>query len=64
MKAEPYKNEAHSFDLRTAGKQVCSNCGLVALNNQFTAWAIRMGCRHKDHPSYSSKRYETTKLPF
>lgn len=56
--------EAHSFELRVGGKQYCSNCGLIALNNPFTDWAIRMGCRHKDHSQYENKRYDLTKLPF
>lgn len=61
---DPYRMEAHSFTTRVGGKVCCSKCGLVALNNAFTDWAVRMGCNNRDHPSYSSKRYDTTKLPF
>lgn len=65
MKAEKekYKLEHHEFKRRAAGKQYCTYCGLFALNNEFTQWSVRMGCNHKDHPQYESKRYELTKLP-
>lgn len=63
-KTEPYKYEAHEFVFRIGGKLYCTHCGLFHLNNDFTVWAERMGCRHKDHPSYKNKRYETTKLAF
>lgn len=49
---EPYKFESHSFSKHVAGKQCCSKCGLLALNNDFTYWAIKMGCNNSDHPSY------------
>lgn len=55
---DPYKMEAHNFTMavgRTAYRG-CWNCGLIAMKNEFSQWAIRMGCNHKDHPSYESKR--------
>ena len=61
-KPEPYKFEAHKFDLRAGGKQYCAYCGLFALNNEFSAWSIRMGCNHRGHSQYASKRFELTKL--
>ena len=51
-----YKFKAHSFTKRVAGKQYCSNCGLVSLNNDFTRWAVRMGCYNEAHPGYKSQR--------
>lgn len=61
---EKYEYEQHTFqtDCRVGGKQFCLSCGLLALNNDFTSWAIRMGCKHKLHSSYANKRYENTKL--
>ena len=60
---DKYEYEAHDFKLRLGGKAYCVKCGLFSLNNTFTDWAVRIGCNHKDHPSYDNKRYETTKLP-
>jgi hypothetical protein len=59
---EKYEFVAHTFDLRVGGKQWCTGCGLVGLNNAFTDWAVRMGCNHRLHPSYDNKRYELTKI--
>jgi len=56
LKSEPYKMEDHVFSYRICGKLVCQRCGLVALNNNFTRWSIRMGCRSEDHPNYKSQR--------
>lgn len=61
---QAYKFEPHHFERRAAGKQYCSYCGLFALNNSFSEWSMRVGCNHRDHPQYASKRYDTTKLPF
>lgn len=61
-KPDEYRFVAHTFDLRVGGKQYCTTCGLIGLNNDFTAWAIRMGCNHKDHPSYGNKRYDYTHI--
>ena len=56
---EPYKYEPHSFTGRVVGRQYCVRCGLVALNNQFTSWCIRMGCNNEGHPNYNSQRRKT-----
>lgn len=63
-KKSPYKFEAHSFktDLRIAGKQYCQHCGLLALNNEFTSWAIKYGCNNEDHPTYDAMRKKYTRL--
>jgi hypothetical protein len=61
---EQYKHEEHEFKFRQGGKLYCTHCGLFKLSNDFSTWAIRMGCLHKLHPSYNAKRYDTTKLPF
>lgn len=63
-KPEPYTFEPHKFERRAGGKVFCTFCGLFQLNNDFTAWSMRMGCNHRDHPGYANKRYELTKLPF
>lgn len=63
IKPEPYKMEPHEFKHRAGGKLYCTYCGLFALSNEFTNWSIRMGCNHRDHPQYESKRYEYTRLP-
>lgn len=34
----------------------CVSCGLINMKNEFSEWAVRMGCNHKDHPSYENKR--------
>jgi hypothetical protein len=57
LKREAYKMEAHVFVHNSrVGKGVCRKCGLVALNNDFSSWSIRMGCYSEEHPSYESKR--------
>lgn len=55
-KQEAYKFVPHSFTRKAAGKQYCVKCGLVALNNEFTAWSIKMGCNSELHPQYKQKR--------
>ncbi len=52
---EPYKYKAHSFNRSVVGKQYCSRCGLIALNNPFTKWAVRMGCNNADHSQFKSQ---------
>lgn len=61
---ETYKMEAHQFrtDVRVGGKQYCTKCGLLALNNEFTSWSIKMGCNSESHPSYQQIRSRCTKL--
>jgi hypothetical protein len=31
---------------------LCNACGLIFLGNPFSAWAIRLGCNHEEHPDY------------
>ena len=59
---EKYKFKAHKFDKKAGGKSYCSCCGLVALNNDFTRWSIKMGCLSDLHPQYEQKRRQFTKL--
>ena len=49
---EKYKFKAHSFTKRIVGKQYCSSCGLLSLNNDFTRWAVKMGCNNSLHPNH------------
>ena len=39
---------------------VCQHCGLVYVKNEFTAWAIRMGCNNVDHPGFADARHKFT----
>lgn len=58
----PYELQGHSWTpLKGVGKQYCKRCGLVALNNPFTDWCVRMGCNHEDHPQYEGTRRRLTK---
>lgn len=58
---EPYKFEPHNFNARKiAGKPYCCHCGLVALNNEFTRWAVKMGCNNGDHPQHDTVRKSYT----
>lgn len=59
MDKEPYEFIPHRFTDRVCGKQVCVGCGLIALNNKFTDWAIDKGCDNLYHPSYKSQRRKT-----
>lgn len=56
---EKYKMVPHSFQRIVGGKQVCSKCGLIALNNKFSVWALEKGCYNDLHPDYKKNR----KLP-
>jgi hypothetical protein len=56
MAKEPYKMEPHGPWVQGSYKTHCINCGLVRLNNDFTNWAIRMGCNNSDHPNYELQR--------
>lgn len=59
---ESYKMVGHSFRmLNRVGKQVCSRCGLLALNNPITEWCVGKGCNYEDHPQYKSKLKRLTK---
>lgn len=56
-----YTYEAHSFQKRKGMPQlVCVHCGLVNLNNDFTRWAIRMGCNNNEHPDLQKMRHKFT----
>lgn len=57
-----YKYEKHHFYLdKNAGKQVCADCGLVALRNAASDWCVEHGCNYKDHVSYSKRMKQLTK---
>ena len=58
MTKEPYEFEPHNLNgqFRIGGKAFCPKCGLVALNNDFTRWAIDKGCNANDHPQYEQQR--------
>lgn len=61
-KNETYKIEAHSFvSLKQVGRQYCRKCGLIAVNNELSQWAVRMGCNYSDHPSYQATIHRFTK---
>lgn len=63
MKQEDYKYEAHNFKkIKQVPWGVCVRCGLVTLNNKFTAWSVDKGCNSRYHPSYESARHRFTKL--
>jgi hypothetical protein len=57
-KEDTYKFKPHNFSsgLKAGGKSYCSCCGLVALNNDFSRWSVRMGCFSDVHPEYKNKR--------
>jgi len=61
-KKEPYKYEPHNFSRKILNYQYCVYCGLVTLKNKFTEWGIEQGCNYREHPSYSHKRRQFTKL--
>lgn len=50
-----FKVVPHNFNLKAGAYQYCSSCGLVAMKNELAQWAMRMGCDHKEHPSYQTK---------
>ncbi|SOK58588.1 hypothetical protein [Yersinia phage fHe-Yen9-04] len=58
---EEYSHETHQFVFsRTLGKQYCVKCGLIALNNGLSQWAIEKGCLNELHPSFKSTRSKFT----
>lgn len=60
---EKYEYERHHFYLdKHAGKQVCANCGLVALRNKASEWCVEKGCQYKLHSSYQSSMTKLTKI--
>lgn len=59
---DPYKFKGHSFrPMKGIGKQVCSGCGLIALNNKATDWCIDKGCNYEDHPQHKQAMKRLTK---
>lgn len=61
-KKEPYKMVPHSFTvLNGTGKQYCHRCGLFAMKNKLSQWAIEKGCRYSDHPQWNKKVKKLTK---
>lgn len=59
---ETYQMKGHSFNKNVSGKSYCSNCGLIALNNDFTRWCIDKGCYADLHPQYESTKRRLTKM--
>lgn len=51
-----YTYEPHEFTKKVLHWYYCRKCGLVYLNNEFTAWAVKKGCNDKDHPDYEKMR--------
>jgi hypothetical protein len=63
MEKEEYKYEPHQFVFwKAAGKHYCVWCGLVALNNPYSEWAVEKGCLNKLHTSHNNTRRKFTKL--
>lgn len=57
-----YKYEPHAFYKRKfLPWLICAHCGLIALNNAFTRWAIEKGCDNDNHPDFARKRKELSK---
>ena len=57
MAATAFKFEEHGPWIPSISyKKYCQKCGLVALNNDFTSWAIKNGCNNSDHPQYEVQR--------
>lgn len=60
---QPYKMKGHSWiPLKGVGKNYCSGCGLVALNNKITQWCIKKGCNFSDSPYYKPALKRLTKM--
>ncbi len=54
---DKFKFESHAPKKRkNISWPVCSGCGLIYLNNDFTAWAIKKGCNNQDHDDYEKER--------
>lgn len=57
-----YKYVGHHFvPLKGVGKNYCTNCGLMALNNDITRWCIDKGCFHDVHSGYKAAIRRFTK---
>jgi hypothetical protein len=63
-KVETYEMEPHNFKdgVKVGGKVFCLHCGLIALNNPFTRWAIDKGCLANLHPDYQRMRKLTNRF--
>ncbi|MCI0558693.1 MAG: hypothetical protein MN733_09370 [Nitrososphaera sp.] len=59
---EAYKFEPHNMKGKISSWTYCNRCGLIALRNFFSDWAIRMGCNNEDHPLFAIKRKQFTGL--
>lgn len=46
----------HWVKFKGIGRDRCVKCGLIALRNTFTAFCIKMGCDHTEHPRYAYER--------
>ena len=53
---QKYTMVAHSFTKRMVGKPMCSNCGMLKLNNTFSRWAVDKGCNNDLHPAYKQMK--------
>lgn len=48
-----YEMENHSWTKSGSFPwEYCRYCGLIALRNKFTKWAINKGCNNSYHPGY------------
>lgn len=56
-----FKPEQHNFtkDAKVCHWQYCTKCGILALRNEFSQWAVKVGCNYADHPSYAAQRNRT-----
>lgn len=59
---EKYEMKGHTFNKMVSSKPVCSNCGLIGLNNDFTRWCIDKGCYADLHPQYNAVKKKFTKF--
>lgn len=59
---EVYKMEAHNWGHKIGHWPVCQKCGLIMMKNDFSDWAVRIGCFNRLHPSYDSVRRKNTNL--
>ncbi len=62
MTSNKYTLEGHQInDWRVGGKLVCRSCGLVALNNELSRCAVKLGCNYADHPTWQATVRQMTK---
>ncbi len=58
-----YKKVGHSFGLlKSVGKQYCHKCGLIALNNEISRWAVGKGCNYHEHTAWITTLNRLTKM--